>query len=178
MCLWLLWRYASSKLPDVLLKNCATSVIDTRALQSFFAPQFHLQSIVKDCSRRLTKSSYFSSWMTRRDVEESAFQCSDDVYDMKILHDAIVCGLRNGTVEIWNRKTLKKEFSLEDQNGSVQVHTVLENHRKSLISQHCERSELRLHFRVARILKGQTVLPDRFILIGQKLVKNAKKLKS
>ena len=59
--------------------------------------------------------------MTRRDTEESAFQCSDDVYDMKILHDAIVCGLRNGTVEIWNRKTLKKEFSLEDQNGSVQV---------------------------------------------------------
>ena len=133
MYLWLLWRYALRKLPDVLLKNCATSVIDTRALQSFFAPQFHLQSIVKDCSRRLTKFSYFSSWMTRRDVEESAFQCSDDVYDMKILHDAIVCGLRNGTVEIWNRKTLKKEFSLEDQNGSVQVHTVLENHRKSLI---------------------------------------------
>ena len=59
--------------------------------------------------------------MTRRDTEESAFQCSDDVYDMKILHDAIVCGLRNGTVEIWNRKTLKREFSLEDQNGSVQV---------------------------------------------------------
>ena len=115
--------------------------------------------------------------MTRRDVEESAFQCSDDVYDMKILHDAIVCGLRNGTVEIWNRKTLKKEFSLEDQNGSVQVHTVLENHRKSLISQHCERSELRLHFRVARILKGQTVLPDRFILIGQKLVKMPKSKK-
>ena len=61
------------------------------------------------------------SWLTRQDAEESAFQCSDDVYDMKILHDAIICGLRNGTVEIWNKKTLKKEFSLEDQQGSVQV---------------------------------------------------------
>ena len=62
-----------------------------------------------------------NSWLTRTDAEESAFQCSDDVYDMKILHDAIICGLRNGTVEIWNKKTLKKELSLEDQHGSVQV---------------------------------------------------------
>ena len=64
---------------------------------------------------------FILSWLTRQDAEESAFQCSDDVYDMKILHDVIICGLRNGTVEIWNKKTLKKELSLEDQNGSVQV---------------------------------------------------------
>ena len=61
------------------------------------------------------------SWLTRQGVEESAFQCSDDVYDMKILPDAIICGLRNGTVEIWNKKTLKKELTLDDQQGSVQV---------------------------------------------------------
>lgn len=54
-------------------------------------------------------------------VEESAFQCSDDVYDMKIRGDSIICGLRNGTIEIWNRKTLKKEMSLEEQHGQVQV---------------------------------------------------------
>ena len=41
--------------------------------------------------------------------------------DLKILHDVIICGLRNGTIEIWNKKTLKKELSLEDQHGSVQV---------------------------------------------------------
>ena len=40
--------------------------------------------------------------------------------------------------------------------------TVFENDRKSLI-QHCERSELRLHFSVVRSL-----------LIGQKLMENAK----
>ena len=57
--------------------------------------------------------------------------------------------------------------------------------------QHCERSELRLHFKwtkvdskcqkwsiLASFLKpeacGQTVLPDRSILIGQKLAENAK----
>jgi len=62
-----------------------------------------------------------NSWLTRQNTEESAFQCSDDVYDMKILHDVIICGLRNGTIEIWNKKTLKKELSLEDQHGSVQV---------------------------------------------------------
>ena len=63
----------------------------------------------------------FSSWMTRLDAEEAAFQCSDDVYDMKICHDSIICGLRNGTVEIWNKRTMKKEFSLEEQQGSVLV---------------------------------------------------------
>ena len=69
-----------------------------------------------------------------------------------------------------------------------------ENHRKSLI-QHCERNELRLHFEwtkvnekcqkwfiLASFLKpeacGQTVLPERPILIGQKLVENAKIKKS
>ncbi len=61
------------------------------------------------------------SWLTRQDAEESAFQCSDDVYDMKIIGDSIICGLRNGTVEIWNKRTLKKECSLEEQHGSVQV---------------------------------------------------------
>ena len=75
--------------------------------------------------------------MTRRDTEESAFQCSDDVYDMKILHDAIVCGLRNGTVEIWNRKTLKREFSLEDQNGSVQVSKVAKDSLRNFGSFSC-----------------------------------------
>ena len=68
--------------------------------------------------------------------------------------------------------------------------TVFENHRKSLI-QHCERSELRLHFEwtkvnwkcqkwsiLATLWKpeacGQAVLPDKSALIGQKLVENAK----
>ena len=46
---------------------------------------------------------------------------------------------------------------------------VLENQRKSLI-QHCERSELRLQF----IKMPKTVLPDRSILIEQKLAENAK----
>ena len=61
-------------------------------------------------------------------------------------------------------------------------------HRKSLI-QHCERSELRLHFEWTKVNKqcqkwsilvsfwkseacGQTVLPDRSILLGQKLLEN------
>ena len=67
---------------------------------------------------------------------------------------------------------------------------MFENHRKSLI-QHCERSELRLHFEWTKVnwkcqkwsilesfwkpeACGQTVLPDSSILIGQKLVENAK----
>ena len=66
---------------------------------------------------------------------------------------------------------------------------MFENNRKSLI-QHWERSELRLHFELTKVnLKsqkwsiwasfwkpvacGQTVLPDRTILIRQKLVENA-----
>ena len=57
-------------------------------------------------------------------------------------------------------------------------YTVFENHRKSLI-QHCERSELRLHWSIlASFWKptacGQTELPDMSVLLGQKLVKNAK----
>ena len=60
---------------------------------------------------------------------------------------------------------------------------MFENHRKSLI-QHCERSELRLYFEwtkwsiLASFWKpeasGQTVLPDRSLLIVQKLVGIAK----
>ena len=67
---------------------------------------------------------------------------------------------------------------------------MLKNHRKSLI-QHCERSELPLHFEWTKVHKkcqkcsiltsfwkheacGQIVLPDRLLLIGQKLVENAK----
>ena len=60
----------------------------------------------------------------------------------------------------------------------IYFYTVFENHRKSLI-QHCERSDLRLHWSIlASFWKptacGQTVLPDRSILISQKLVENAK----
>ena len=68
--------------------------------------------------------------------------------------------------------------------------TVFENHRKSLI-QHCERSELRLRFEWTKVNQkcpklsifasfwkpeacGQTLLPDRSVLIGQKSVENAK----
>ena len=68
-----------------------------------------------------------------------------------------------------------------------QVHTVFENRLKSRF-QHCERSELRLHFELIEKCQkwsifasfwkpeacGQTVLPDRSLLIGQKLVENAK----
>ena len=67
---------------------------------------------------------------------------------------------------------------------------MFENYRKSRI-QHCERSELRLHFEWAKVNNkckkwsifaifskpesyGQTVLPDRSLLIGQKLVKMPK----
>ena len=65
---------------------------------------------------------------------------------------------------------------------------MFENHTKSLI-QHCERSELCLHFgwtkvdkkcqkwSIWRVLKpeacNQTMLPDRSFLKGQKLVENA-----
>ena len=72
--------------------------------------------------------------------------------------------------------------------------TVFENHIKSLI-QHCERSELRLHFECTKVDQkcqkwsiltsfrkpetcGQTELPDRSLLIEQKLVKMTKNAKN
>ena len=67
---------------------------------------------------------------------------------------------------------------------------MFENHRKSLI-QHCERSELRLHFELTKVNQkcqiwsilvsfgkpeacGQTALPDRSLLKGQILTETAK----
>ena len=60
---------------------------------------------------------------------------------------------------------------------------MFENHRKSLIH-NCERGELRLHFELIKNAKngqfwkpeayGQTVLPAKSFLIGQKLMENAK----
>ena len=58
-------------------------------------------------------------------------------------------------------------FKVINENGTQ--HTVFENHRKSRI-QHCERSELRLHFEWTEVNKNakklsiwrlKTVLPDR-----------------
>ena len=75
--------------------------------------------------------------------------------------------------------------TLGGKMDSYSYGTVFENHRKSLI-QHCERSKLCLHFGwkvhwkgqkwsiLASFWKpeacGQTVLPDRSLLKGQKLV--------
>ena len=59
----------------------------------------------------------------------------------------------------------------------TKLHGVWKSQRKSLIQQ-CERSELRLHFKRTKVPKletySQTVLPDMSILIGQKLLDNAK----
>ena len=52
---------------------------------------------------------------------ERHFQCSDDPFDVKIRGDAIVCGLRNGDVELWDRRTLERKAMLREQQGSVQV---------------------------------------------------------
>ena len=75
----------------------------------------------------------------------------------------------------------------------IQIHwrksTVFKNHRKSLI-QHCERSELGLHFEWTKVHQkcsilasfletyGQTVLPDKSLFKGQKLVENGQFLKN
>ena len=76
--------------------------------------------------KRLSSScNHASSWLTRQESHESAFQCSDDVYDAKIRGNSIVCGLRNGTIEIWNILTLKKEMELLEQHGSVQVKEIV-----------------------------------------------------
>ena len=72
---------------------------------------------------RVSNSTRLISWLGRLSPpsRESAFQCSDDVYDIKICRDSIICGLRNGTIEIWNRNTLTKEMELSEQQGEVQV---------------------------------------------------------
>ena len=80
---------------------------------------------------------------------------------------------------------------LYQQARGREMYTVFENRRKSRI-QHCERSELCLHFKWTKVhlkmpkivhfgdfLKNpkncrQKVLPDSSIFIGQKLVENAK----
>ena len=81
--------------------------------------------------------------------------------------------------------TAAEEFS--DPSNHHPLHHGVWKSQKSLI-QHCERSELRLPFEWTKVnekcqlwrlfenLKacGQTVLQDRSLLIGHKLVKNAK----
>ena len=103
-----------------MLTGSVSRFISQSQQETFYLYIFITQHFCqKICSSYFVIS--FSSWMTRLDAEEAAFQCSDDVYDMKICHDSIICGLRNGTVEIWNKRTMKKEFSLEEQQGSVLV---------------------------------------------------------
>ena len=92
----------------------------------------------------------------------------------------------------WKRRFCHKYYIvwLSYHSKTYKQNMVFENLRKSLIG-HCERSELSLHFEWAKFhwksqkwpilvsfLKheacSQTVLPDRSVLIGQKLGKNAK----
>ena len=63
----------------------------------------------------------------------------------------------------------KRKKKQSDFCPKIQCHGVWKS-QKSLI-QHCERSELRIHFRDKM---GQTVLPDKSILMEQKLLENVK----
>ena len=91
-----------------------------------------------------------------------------------------------GTSQVQNKSKRRVNLTFFEVDFSRQ-NMVFENHRKSLI-QHCE---LRLHLEwtkvtlkcqkwsiLASFLKpeacGQKVLPDKSVLIGQKLVENAK----
>ena len=91
------------------------------------------------------------------------------------------------TSEEMNKKYDKTKFSRLMKDTVI---TVFENHRKSL-TQDCERSELLLHFEWSKVTSkcqkwfnlvsfrkpeacGQTVLPDKSVLVGQKLMENAK----
>ena len=76
----------------------------------------------------------------------------------------------------WNVQKTPVFLSPNASGASYKIFLILlrNHHRKSLI-QHCERSELRLHFEWTKVACGQTVLP---VLIGQKLVENAKIKKS
>ena len=60
---------------------------------------------------------------------------------------------KEGSVKINAVKNAQYDFLLIEGPGLVKVsifHMVFENHRKSLI-QHCERSELRLHFEWTKV---------------------------
>ena len=100
------------------------------------------------------------------------------------------CSLDNHGFGTWESFLyLEGKINLEFPQYVIHI-TVFENHILSLI-QHCERSVLRLHFEWTQVnqkfkkwsnLKsfwkpkacGQTELPDRTVLIGQKLVEKAK----
>ena len=93
-----------------------------------------------------------------------------------------------GGTGIGQKMAIENASGIESATKSRKLHsiTVFENHRKSIIN-HCERSELRLHFEWTKVIQkcqkwsilasfwkpdacGQTVLPDRSVLIGKKLV--------
>ena len=80
---------------------------------------------------------------------------------------------------MWIRVRFEIQIIVRIQPLILNSDTELENRRKSLI-QHCERSELRLHFEWTKVYQkcpkwliwnpeayGQIVLPDRSILIEQ-----------
>ena len=82
---------------------------------------------------------------------------------------------------ILHANDVKELQSLDGWITEINLFTVFENHRKSLI-EHCERSELCLQKFIKNAKNSQfwpeacsqPVLQDRSLLIGQKLVQNAK----
>ena len=77
---------------------------------------YHIQDIIS-----LKHSRWLSPTYGTPGIQPAAFQCSDDAFDIKIRGETIICGLRNGTVELYNIHNFQKELTLDDQNGSVQV---------------------------------------------------------
>ena len=128
----------------------------------------------------------FVSWYTHSRTEAL------DLRKIKMKHkssDAIIL-LMDVLLRVRNKKWTHatRWLNIRSKNsnfGFKLEFTVFENYRKSLI-QHCERSELRLHFEWTIVIQkcqkwfilvsfwklkafGQTELPDRSVLIGQKL---------
>ena len=54
-------------------------------------------------------------------AEDKAFQCGADVFDLKIRDNQAICGLRNGSIEVWDLDTNSRVLKMEDQMGNVQV---------------------------------------------------------
>ena len=100
-------------------------------LKKIFGPQSKFSKLTHphQKKKKIACPSYgnnivFFSWLKPTPgpvTKESAFQCSDDAFDLKIRGNSIICGLRNGTVEIWDTITLEREMTLTDQHGSVHV---------------------------------------------------------
>ena len=134
------------KLYELIFKSFLRSLEETE--QKLFL-LFFKASLVLFFTRKFSSNGSSNGFLKRRSVLEKHFflKCISYIFfSCHVLASKIHCSIKDAFLTALCHISLISQCFIIDDGTP----TVFENHRKSLI-QHCERSELRLHFERTKV---------------------------